>query len=96
MVWRKMTRGDKCTNIINTTGATTIVQLLLAFVRSGYISLTGGGVSNVGFYGYGWSRTAVSSTYAYNLYMNPIDVYPSYSSNRYNGFLLRCLYPGSA
>jgi len=68
----------------------------LAFVRSGYISLTGGGVSNVGFYGYGWSRTAFSSSYAYYLDFYTTGVNPSSYSYRYLGRSLRCLYPGSA
>ena len=79
-----------------TTGATTIVQLPLAFVRSGYVSLGYGQARNAGEYGCGWSRTAISSSYAYYLYMGTTNVNPSDYNNRWNGFPLRCLYPGSA
>ena len=79
-----------------TSGATTIVQLPLAFVRSGYVNVNDGKVYVVGLSGYGRSRTASSSTDAYYLYFYPTDVYPSYSNRRWYGFPLRCLYPGSA
>ena len=78
-----------------TTGATTIVQLPLAFVRSGVIYPGNGTAGNVGYYGYWWARTAKSSTSAYDLGMNPSDVYSESNNNyRYHGFSLRCLYPG--
>ncbi len=80
-----------------TTGATTIVQLPLAFVRSGYVSLYNGQARNAGEYGYGWSRTASNNpNYAYYLGMNTTNVNPSNYGNRGNGFPLRCLYSGSA
>ena len=79
-----------------TTGTTTIVQLPLAFVRSGYVNVNDGKVYSVGSSGYGRSRTASSSSGAYYLTFNPTDVYPSYYYHRWYGFPLRCLYPGSA
>ena len=92
----KIDKGDECSNIISTSGATTIVQLPLAFVRSGYVCLSYGYVSNVGEYGCAWSRTPKSSTHAYYLGMHPTYVNPSDYYIRYGGFPLRCLYPGSA
>lgn len=68
---------------------------VLAFVRSGFVNLSGGNIDNVG-YGYGWSRTAVSTTNARYLAINPTAVYPSYSASCWIGLPLRCLYPGSA
>ena len=79
-----------------TTGATTIVQLPLAFVRSGWANIDGGAMGNVGQYGYYWSRTSISTTSAYGLAFNPSNVYPSGNYVRRDGFSLRCLYPGSA
>lgn len=70
--------------------------LPLAFVRSGYVYLSYGYVSNVGEYGRAWSRTPKSSTHAYYLGMHPTYVNPSDYYIRYGGFPLRCLYPGSA
>ena len=79
-----------------TTGATTIVQLPLAFVRSGVVWPDDGRVGNVGNGGYSWSRTSRSSTYAYYLYFYTANVSPSSNYNRFDGRPLRCLYPGSA
>ena len=74
-----------------TTGATNIVQLPLAFVRSGYVNLNNGYVDNVGSNGYNWSRTASSSTGARNLNFSTTGVSPSAYSSRYLGFSLRWL-----
>lgn len=76
-------------------GATNIVKLPLAFVRSGYVHLGNGYVSDTGYIGDYWSRTAGSSTNAYSLGMSPTNVNPSSSHYRWLGFPLRCLYPGS-
>ena len=48
-----------------TTGATNIVQLPLAFVRSDAVNLRDGKIWYLGQYGAYWSRTAQSSNYAY-------------------------------
>ncbi len=61
----------------------------LAFVRSGNVNTNSGIVNNVGNNLYGWSRTAKSATNAYNLGVNPSEVYPSNNNNRWNGFPLR-------
>lgn len=61
----------------------------LAFVRSGNVNTNDGKVYNVGNNLYGWSRTAKSTTNAYNLGVNPSEVYPSSDNNRWNGFPLR-------
>ena len=77
-----------------TTGATTIVQLPLAFVRSDAIYVDVGKIWGLGQGGRYWSRTALSSTYAYYLGFDPTGVYPSnfsYDGDRYWGFPLRCL-----
>ena len=78
-----------------TTGATTIVQLPLAFVRSGSINLNDGKMYYVSERGYNWSRTARSSTYTYYLSLNPTDIAPSNSTYRWYGLPLRCHWPES-
>ena len=52
-----------------------------------------GGFGNQGSYGYYWSSTAYSSTYAWNLYFGSSFVYPGNYSNKYNGFAIRCVLP---
>ena len=84
-----------CLNIISITAATNIVQLPLAFVRSGNVNTYDGRVYYVGSNGYWWTRTAYSSTYAYALGFDASNVYPSGNNNRYYVRPLRCLYPGS-
>ena len=82
-----------CSATSGTTGATTIVQLPLAFVRSGYVYTNSGAVGSVGYVGnngYSWSRTSRSSTSAYRLNFNTTGVYPSGNGNRWYGFSLRC------
>ena len=69
---------------------------IVAFVRSGYVNLDGGQARFAGENGYGWLRTAGSSSYAYGLYMTTTSVNPSGSSIRWYAFPLHCLYPGSA
>ena len=44
-----------------------------------------------GYYGYYWSSVGRSSSDAYNLYFGPYGVYPSYLSDRYLGFSVRCV-----
>ena len=61
----------------------------LFFARGGYaygssLNLTG----NLAFY---WSSSVNSSNFAYYLYFLAPYVYPADSSNRYNGFSVRCL-----
>ncbi len=73
-----------------TTGATTIVQLPLAFVRSGSVNMGDGRVYFVGVWGWDWSRTSRSSTNAYYLQFGVSDIYPSGNDNRWVGFSLRC------
>lgn len=80
--------------------ATNIVQLPVAFVRSGWVNVSAGYMDSsdwdLGDY---WSRTAGSATNAYYLNFYPgigssSDVDPSTSSSRFSGFPLRCLYLG--
>ncbi len=81
-----------------TTGATTIVQLPLAFVRSGWTNVSTeyeGAIWRVGYEGDSWARTAVSTTFARYLYLSPTVVGPSNSAVRWAGLSLRCLYPES-
>ena len=71
----------------------------LAFVRSGNVNINDGRLYIGGWstgdgqvapaHGYGWSRTAKSSTNAYNLNFNTTGVNPSNNNNRWNGFPLR-------
>ncbi|NBI88602.1 hypothetical protein D3Z47_21455 [Lachnospiraceae bacterium] len=78
------------------TGATNIVQLPLAFVRSGYVITFDGEVDGVGGKLFGWSRTARSTADAYYLGVGPSEVYPSGNNGRYYGLSLRCLYQAKA
>ena len=71
-------------------GATTIVQLPLAFVRSGYVYLDNGGIGYIGYEGDYWTRTAIFSSYAYYLLFGPTTVTPSDGYDHYGGFPLRC------
>ena len=59
------------------------------FVRSGRIS--GGTLGNPGVYGYYWSSTVSSSTFAYYLRFNGTDIYPARSYDRYRGWSVRCV-----
>ena len=77
-----------------TTGATTIVQLPLAFVRSYAVNVYDGKMWYLGQNGHYWSRTAKSSTDAYDLYFDTTGVNPSLNDYRWYGLPLRCLYPG--
>ena len=72
-------------------GATTIVQLPLAFVRSGGVNLHYGYADYVGYHSYGWSRTSSSANGAYFLYFDTTGITPSGANNRYVGRSLRCL-----
>ena len=64
----------------------------LFFVRSGYVHEN----STLNYPGQGayyWSRSSYSSAErARILLFGDSNVYPSYSTGRYNGFSLRCLY----
>ena len=71
----------------------------LAFVRSGWLNIGTTDDSIMRYVGDGgWirSRTAGSSIYAHYLSFNVSSVTSSGNSNRFVGFPLRCLYPGSA
>ena len=67
----------------------------MAFVRSGLVALNDGKAYGVGRDLYGWSRMASSASVAYDLAVDPTEVYPSDVSSRWYGFPLRCLYLGS-
>ena len=77
----------------SSSGATTIVQLPLAFVRSGIAYIHTGIVSYTGSNGYIWSRTTKSNAYAYYLGFSSSAINFSGSEDRWLGFPLRCLYP---
>ncbi|MBQ9402976.1 IPT/TIG domain-containing protein [Candidatus Saccharibacteria bacterium] len=53
----------------------------------------GGSTYNQGTYGYYWSRTAYSSSYAYDLYLSSSNstVYPASGYYKYYGFSVRCI-----
>ena len=59
------------------------------FVRSGLID--GGTLYVPGVYGYYWSSTVSSSTYAYSLGFTGTDIYPGRNYNRYYGWSVRCV-----
>ena len=69
------------------------MQAPLVFVRGGYVYPGyildyAGGYGGVGYY---WSSVGRSSSDAYHLYFGPYGVYPSYLSDRYLGFSVRCV-----
>lgn len=82
--------------LLNQYGATStsVVQLPLAFVRSGMIEISWGQASNVNLSSYVRSRTSVSSTHAYVLLTPTGSLYPSFSDHRWLGFPVRCLFLG--
>jgi uncharacterized protein (TIGR02145 family) len=59
------------------------------FVRPGGIN--GGTLVNSGVYGYYWSSTVSSSTYAYDLVFYSTIIYPARISSRYFGWPVRCV-----
>ena len=75
----------------NTAGSTAITQAPLYFSPVGHVN--SGSLNDAGSYGYYWSSTAYSSTYAYTLYFYSGYVYPSsnISLYRYDGQSVRCL-----
>lgn len=81
---------------IDDRNTSTIIQLPLAFVRSGVIYLFDGHFYYVGSSSCGWSRTSRSTDHAYYLDMAPANVNSLNSNSRWYGFPLRCLYNGNA
>ena len=77
-------------NLLLSSGATTIVQLPLAFVRSGDVSLSNGSIYVVGNGGYYWAHTVYSTTSARYLSFDTSSVGPSNANSRSYGFSLRC------
>ncbi len=66
--------------------------------ESGFSGLPGGlrfndgTYGNIGYYGYWWSSTEYSTTYAWYRFLNYTNGYSSrFNSNRQNGFSVRCL-----
>ena len=76
-------------------GASNIVSLPLAFVRSGYVNLLNGQTRYVGHEASIRSRVAGTAAYAYYLASYDTSVYTSGNAVRYYAFPLRCLYLGS-
>ncbi len=74
----------------NPTGATTIVQLPLAFVRSEYVSVASNYINAIGSGLQYWSFTSYSSEQAYYTYMGGTYIQSSGLSSRWTGFPLRC------
>ena len=74
-----------------TSGATTIVQLPLAFVRSGFINPESANLGCTNQYGRYWSRSALSSVGVYYLNFYLSNIHPSDTYYRYFGYSLRCL-----
>ena len=73
----------------STNGSTLLNTNPYYFVRSGNVS--GSTLYYFTADGYYWSSTAVSGSYAYNLYYNSGVLYPANQSSRYNGRSLRCV-----
>jgi len=62
----------------------------LDFAYTGYYNYSSGSLSGETTYGYFWSRTAHSSTYAYYLDFSSGNVNPQNYVNRGYGLPLRC------
>ncbi len=73
----------------NAAGSTALRSAPLYFVYGGYVNNSS--LNNAGSYGYYWSSTANSATYAYRLYFNSSNVNPSDNFNRYFGYSVRCV-----
>lgn len=63
------------------------LQKNLGLRLSGYKSTSV--LYNTGTYGFYWSRTASSTTFAYYLSFDSTNIYPAYLSNRYVGYSVR-------
>lgn len=61
------------------------------YPASGYRTVGSGAMGNVGGHGYYWSASPLTASSGYNLYSFSGSVYPQYSSNRGNGFPVRCV-----
>ena len=59
------------------------------FVRSG--SIYGGTLTDPSVYGFYWSSTVSSSTYAYSLSFSGTDIYPARNYSRFTGRSVRCV-----
>ncbi len=91
MLYRQGITAQKIGRPVNytTNGFNNIRKAPLWFVRSGYID--GGTLSVPGVRGYYWSSTVSSSTYAYYLVFNNIDIYPAGNYYRFYGWSVRCI-----
>ena len=71
---------------LSPSAASNIISLPLAFVRSGGIYLNDGIAYYVGHALYNWSRVVLSAPVAYFFGVDPAEVYPSFSVNRWYAF----------
>jgi len=72
-------------------GASTLVHLPLAFVRSNAVNIRDSKIWFLGQDGDYWSRTDQSPDNAYHLFISLAAAYPTYSYGRWNGYPFRCL-----
>ena len=73
----------------STNGSTLLNTNPYYFVRSGDVG--GSTLYNFATYGHYWSSTAVSGSYAYNLYYGSGGLYPALQYSRVYGRSLRCV-----
>jgi len=76
---------------VEAAGASTLVHLPLAFVRSGSVYTHHGTVDYTISHGYAWSHTASTATTFYYLVSNITGVNSSAGVIPWYGFPLRCL-----
>ena len=76
-------------NIQETNSDSKIRPLPISFIRSGDYDL--GSLNGRGSVGYYWSAVGVSSTSAYRLRFDSGNLLPLYSTDKYNGFAVRCV-----
>lgn len=77
-------------------GATNIIHLPLAFIRSGYMHHSVGYVNVIGTYGYTWSHTSRSASHSYDLSISASGIDSLDGTHRSIGFPLRCQYQAKA
>lgn len=73
----------------DTVGHSTLVSAPLYFIRSGVVRNSSLGTA--GLYGGYWSSRASNSRTAYYLYFDALNLDPSYTMLRSNGFPIRCI-----
>ena len=90
--WGDTDNRDGASNLSSAEGAAMLHKMPLSIVFSGYYGWVNGNLNSRGSYGYYWSSTPYSLYYgAYYLYFGSTYVHPQRSSDKPNGFTIRCV-----